>query len=312
MQAVLPPVAFQWVRYLTLHGRFLPLRHPRTFNERLFHKMATDRNPLLRRTSDKADVRGYVDEVLGPGYLSRLYALLERPDEVIDAELPSRYVAKPTHSSGRLMFVERDDPATRARLAQDARDWFAYRHHDRTGEWSYDGLRPRLLVEEWLDDGENRVPPDWKWFCFHGHVGIVECDTGRYDRRARNLLSPDGDPLDATLFHPRGPDIPLPATFREMRRIAEALSRPFDFVRVDLYTVQDRIVVGELTHYPSAGMQEFSPASWDERLGAMWGAASQGGGGAFHLTHQSHHPCRNQEASLRQDRNTTPSLSQQQ
>jgi hypothetical protein len=150
IQAVLSPVAFQWVRYLTLHGRFLPLKHPRTFNERLFHKMATDRSPLLPRTADKAEVRGYVEEVLGPGYLPELYALLDRPDAVLEAALPSRYVAKPTHSSGRLMFVEHDDPATRARLASDARNWFAYRHHHRTGEWAYDCLRPRLLVEEWL------------------------------------------------------------------------------------------------------------------------------------------------------------------
>lgn len=271
MQAVLPPPAFQWVRFLTLYGRFLPLHRPRTFTERLFHKMATDRNPLLQRTADKAEVRGYVEEVLGPGYVPRLYALLDAPGMVLQATLPSRYVAKPTHSSARVMFVEQDDPATRHRLANAACGWFAARHSRRNGEWAYDGLRPRLLVEEWLDDGEHQVPPDWKWFCFRGHAGVVEHDTGRYARRARNLYSPEGEPIDATLFHPRGPVVVPPSTFPEMRRIAEALSRPFDFVRVDLYAVRDRILVGELTHYPAAGTQVFSPPEWEERLGDLWG-----------------------------------------
>ena len=47
-----------------------------------------------------------------------------------------------------------------------------------------------------------------------------------------------------------------------------------DFVRVDLYNLPGRIVVGELTHYPSAGTQVFDPPHLDHRLGALWGERS--------------------------------------
>jgi hypothetical protein len=61
-----------------------------------------------------------------------------------------------------------------------------------------------------------------------------------------------------------------------MRRLAEVLSRDFDFVRVDLYALPDRIVVGELTHYPATGRQLFEPRAWEERLGALWGRRARG------------------------------------
>jgi hypothetical protein len=55
-----------------------------------------------------------------------------------------------------------------------------------------------------------------------------------------------------------------------MRAVAERLAAGFDFVRVDLYALCDRIAVGELTHYPTGGNKSFDPPEWDIRLGALW------------------------------------------
>jgi len=41
-------------------------------------------------------------------------------------------------------------------------------------------------------------------------------------------------------------------------------------VRVDLYALGDRIVVGELTHYPEGGNASFDPPEWEVRLGMLW------------------------------------------
>ena len=98
--ALLPPIAFQWVRHLIWHGSLLPVSAPRTYTHHLFLKMARDRNPLLQRTSDKLALRGYVKETLGEGYLPELYAVLESPEGLLELELPSRYVVKATHGSG--------------------------------------------------------------------------------------------------------------------------------------------------------------------------------------------------------------------
>jgi hypothetical protein len=55
-----------------------------------------------------------------------------------------------------------------------------------------------------------------------------------------------------------------------MIEIAAALSAGFDFVRVDLFHTNERIIFGELTFTPLAGLLKFMPASWDGILGEKW------------------------------------------
>jgi hypothetical protein len=266
---LLPPLAFQHVRHLFWYGRPLP-RRPRTFTHRLFHKMARDRNPLLVRTSDKLAVRGYVEETLGGGHLPELYAVVDAPAELLHLHLPNSYVVKATHGSAMTAIVPVDSPDARARVVNEARRWLARHHWRRNGEWGYRAVPRRLLVEEFLDAGAGASPPDWKWYCFGGIARLVHVDFGRHGGHTRNFYDPHGTQLDLRLHYPRGPEITLPASFGLMRDIAERLSQPFDFVRVDLYAHDDRVLVGELTHYPSAGNKSFDPPEWDQKLGAYW------------------------------------------
>jgi len=52
-----------------------------------------------------------------------------------------------------------------------------------------------------------------------------------------------------------------------MLKIVDDLSQDFDFVRVDLYSLPDgRILIGEMTHAPGAGWQDFSDPEVSETL----------------------------------------------
>ena len=46
------------------------------------------------------------------------------------------------------------------------------------------------------------------------------------------------------------------------------LLKPFDFVRVDLYPINDKIYFGELTHYPEEGFEKFTQNEYDVLLGS--------------------------------------------
>ena len=52
--------------------------------------------------------------------------------------------------------------------------------------------------------------------------------------------------------------------------LAERLGRDFDFIRVDLYNIDGRIVFGELTNYPHAGLVPFKPHDIDLEFGSHW------------------------------------------
>ncbi|CAM3752254.1 hypothetical protein NOZE110980_13855 [Nocardioides zeicaulis] len=55
-----------------------------------------------------------------------------------------------------------------------------------------------------------------------------------------------------------------------MLALAERLGQGTDFVRVDLYAVDGRIVFGELSSFPAGGDSPFEPASFDEVFGSHW------------------------------------------
>jgi hypothetical protein len=55
-----------------------------------------------------------------------------------------------------------------------------------------------------------------------------------------------------------------------MMWLAETLGQGFRFVRVDLYEVEGRPYVGELTFTPSAGFHTLDPDQTDFDLGRLW------------------------------------------
>ena len=277
---LLPPLAYQWLRYLFWYRGFLPLRRPRTFTQRLFHKMARDRDPLLRRTSDKLGLRDYVLERLGPGYLPELYAVLRSPHELHEVWLPSRYVVKATHGSGMTRIVLADRAEARDAIRAPARQWPATRYWRRNGEWNYRGIPPRLLVEEFLDGGGGEPPPDWKWMCFGGKAALVQVDCSRFSGHTRNFYDPEGVRLPLRVCYPPGPDLPLPTTFADMRRVAERLARPFDFVRVDLYAVGERIVCGGADPLSGRRQRVVRPARMGRSAGRALARGADGVGGS--------------------------------
>jgi hypothetical protein len=52
--------------------------------------------------------------------------------------------------------------------------------------------------------------------------------------------------------------------------MAEKLAAGFDFLRIDLYLVGDRIYFGEITVYPYSGLMPFVPPGWDLVFGDLW------------------------------------------
>ena len=58
-----------------------------------------------------------------------------------------------------------------------------------------------------------------------------------------------------------------PDNFEEMKEIASALSKGFRQVRIDLYSVNQKILFGEMTFYHHCGFVPFEPAEWDDKFG---------------------------------------------
>ena len=79
----------------------------------------------------------------------------------------------------------------------------------------------------------------------------------------------DWKPMPFERHYPRsGINIIKPKNYNKMIELAESLSKDIPFLRVDFYEVNGKIYFGELTFFPGAGFEEFTPESYDELFGS--------------------------------------------
>lgn len=253
--------------------------------------MLRDHRALVVTFADKAGVRDYVARRVGQGYLPHAHAIVDDPAAL--PELPESFVIKPTHGSGAAIIVAPTAPAD-ARLPPVSRGW-AYAHirpavADRAqivaiaanwltrlygqgpnAEWVYGQVPRRILVEELLTRADGCIPEDYKFFVFHGRCAYIEVDAGRFGSRTQDFFTADWQHLPLSGGLPWAqPEPARPRTLDEMIEVAEKLGTETDFVRVDLYEVEGRVVFGELTNFPAGGNSPFEPESFNAEFGRRW------------------------------------------
>ena len=62
-------------------------------------------------------------------------------------------------------------------------------------------------------------------------------------------------------------EIPKPKNYDDMVRWSELLAKDIPSARIDFYEADGKVYFGEITLYPGAGYEEFSPKEWDATLG---------------------------------------------
>lgn len=253
------------------YGKSLNDRSPQTFSEKVFRRMiALEREsdssftPLV----DKVLVRDYVRERVGSEHLIELLWHGRNAATIPFNTLPASYVIKTNHGSGGHVFVrgQVDRSKVVARFGAALRENYYWRSR----EFQYFHIVPQVLVEELIDDGVPLGPLDFRCWCFHGQVRLIQLDNPAYSR----LEFYDSEWNSLALRHRSGggqaTQSPKPNNLSELVAVAQALSRGIDFVRVDLYNVRGRVYFGELTFTPRAGLFTFQPEPWDDVLGTWW------------------------------------------
>ena len=299
------PFGVAWERPLFMLTMRWRTRQPETFNEKVRYKLARDRRPLLTTFADKVAAREYVRQQVGAELLSTVYAVVDDVTKFDWTSLPNEYACKAAHSSGGVILVWKGaDPQTALpprsetvgweelllhpdqvdphRLTEICGRWLRTPYAWGCGkfQWAYRDVPRRLLIEELLVDSSGQLAPNWLFFVLNGRCRLVR---GRLSEGRRGFFSPDGEQLEVGYVpkdsrgKPRHTPIrdvsvpPLPSgQWHRMIDIAERLGADTDFVRVDLYDVDGRVVFGELTNYPSRGTRPFDPPEFDYELGRYW------------------------------------------
>lgn len=251
------PELLAGVRYRIAWGRWPDFENPITFDEKLLWLNFYWRHPLKTECADKFTLRGYVEQQ-GLGHLlPRLYGVYESVEAIDFDALPMPCVLKCSHGCKCNVFIHSENALDVNSIRRNLTRWMATDYSTLLGELHYAGMNPRIICEEFLDDGsKHKLPIDYKLFCFQGKTFCTMTATERDPNGIARLAFYDL-PWNSQLPYCRpdlAPDveIPVPEAYGEMVECAERLARPFPFTRVDFYSVKGRAKLGEMTFTPGA------------------------------------------------------------
>lgn len=259
-------------RYRTKVGRLPNLKHPATFDEKLLWLMLYWRHPLKTQCGDKYTLRSYVEPRGWGHHLPKLLGVYEHSREIDFDTLPERFVLKCTHGC-KFNIICKDKAAldrNEARRKLDA--WMATDISQVAGEIHYAAMKPRIICEEFHEGHSGDLPVDYKVYCFGGkaYCTLVCHARGLRKRPLLDFYDLEWKKLSYNKESVRAErNIPKPAGFDEMVVAAEALSKPFPFVRMDYYSIQGRVVLGEMTFTPCACMDLGYTEQGQRELGAL-------------------------------------------
>lgn len=263
------------LQYRIKTGRKLNLKKPQRYTEKLQWYKLYYRDALMSEVVDKYTVRKYIKKIGLEYILNECYGVYTDPNEIDFSKLPNKFVIKDTLGSGgdSVIICEDKNQLNIAETKKKMKHWLQTSKGKNVGrEWVYDGKRNRIIIEELIESDKDKGGlVDYKFFCFNGTAkyvyGIAERELGvgaglgiyNRDFEKQPYRRVDERALKHTLQKPDN--------YYEMMRIAEYISKPFPHARVDMYSVKDKILFGEITFFDGSGYMIYEPDEFDYLLG---------------------------------------------
>ena len=252
---------FSLIRFFRYHKR-LP-NESMSYND-VLHRIKTSDDildPLRVFVSDKEFLKLYVRAVVGDAYVVPTLDVIKSKAAIDAYEFPAQCCIKATHTSGCVILRKEGEPVDRALI----KSWFDINYYRTGREANYKLLKPKVIVEPILFGSWNLQ--DYKIFCVNGTPKLIQVDVDRYIGHKRKYFDAAWNEQPFSIKYPRTDKvIPRPKNFDEMLRVAAQLSRDFGFVRVDLYSDDNNVCVGEITHCADNADGKFTPASAEKLL----------------------------------------------
>ena len=267
---IIPSALHVKIEYELHFQKKLDLKSPKTFNEKLQWLKLNNRNSLYTTLVDKYNVREYIAQKIGREYLIPLIGVYDSFEEIKFDQLPNQFVLKCTHDSGGIIICKDKSKFNidfaRKKINKCLKKNFFY--HGR--EWPYKNVTPRVICEKYMTDESGIELKDFKIFCFNGEPKLIQVDFNRHVAHKKNIYDTQWNLLDLSYNYPNDINysIQKPKMFYKMLALARILSEGIPFIRVDLYSIEEKIYFGELTFFPANGVGKFNPAIYDEILGS--------------------------------------------
>ena len=267
---VLPDKWYLAIRYRMKLHKWPNLKNPKLYTEKIQWLKLYDRKPEYNRMVDKFEAKKYIASIVGEQYIIPTYGVWENFDDIDFDSLPNRFVLKCTHNSGGVVVCLDKQTLDIEKARKIIEDCLQENYYWHSREWQYKNVQPRIIAEEYLYDTEypDESIMDYKFLCFNGEPKLLYYAEENTDDPYSDIYDMDFQKLDLQFPEPNSEVIAeMPDKFEEMKNLARKLSKGFAHLRVDIYYVNGRLYIGELTFYHCAGIFHITPKHWDRTLG---------------------------------------------
>lgn len=255
------------VRYRYATGEKLDWDNPQDFNAKINYLKLYRyyNNPSVTMCVDKYRIREYLEQKGLSSITPKLYGVYDKPEDIEWEKFPQKFVVKWNHASGTNILVEDKSKLDINEATKKLKKWMKIDLW-KEGELQYKYVKKRIVVEEYLGNGEELET--YKFFCFNGEPKVLYLSMDEdhylsfYDMDYKRL------PIEKLEHEPIVGHNEKPKHWDEMIEISKKLSEEFPFVRVDLYDTPDKVYISELTFVPTGGNMKLDN---NERL-KEWGS----------------------------------------
>jgi hypothetical protein len=244
--------------YRHVMGCKLNLQNPTTYNEKVLWLKLYNENPLMIQCGDKYGVRRYVEEKGCAELLNELYGVYDSADEIDFSVVPQKFVLKITNACGYNIICDKAD-LDEQQVRRQLKKWQKTPFGLTTAEPHYLKMRSRIICERFLVDTHAGTLNDYRVHCLNGvpvYIAATNLQrTGpyrvlRFDFERNVINIPGEDCPDADMLTM----MPDDAVLAKIQHYAQVLSKGIRLVRIDFYIIDGRIVLGEMTFTPGAGL----------------------------------------------------------
>lgn len=236
------------------------------FNE--YHK------DIYVKCADKYLVRNYLVERNCSEILNPLLGVYNCFEEINFEKLPEKFAVKCNHGAGFNIIVDDKNNLDLQSVKTKLDKWMLTDFSLNSAEPHYKNIPRKIICETFLVNELGQFPDDYKFYCFDGIPKYVMLCQGRKNNSTKfyyfdmdwNLVPLSEDSIEAINTQTK---VEKPTGFDEMKEYAIKLSNGFKFVRTDLYLVNGKVVFGELTFTPSAGLDRERLQETDLKLGNL-------------------------------------------
>lgn len=248
-------------------GYGLNLKNPKSFNEKLqwLKLYFWKDNPKAIQCADKYAVQEYMKLIGKEELLNDILFVWDDSNEINWNELPKQFVLKCNHGCGYNIICEDksklDEKKTKCLLHR----WIKEDFSKFNAEPHYGKIPRKIICEKYL--GKNII--NYNIYCFNGNAVFFSVAGGLGDGIGEHLTYYNADGTLASFKNKSYPAVKeqLSPLLPDMIRTAEELAKEFPLVRVDLFDVDGKIVLSELTFTPGGGLIPFEPVGADFILG---------------------------------------------